>query len=529
MKQNALLKSVELNSTQEDLFLTGMIVSTEFLKEITHVLEPRYFKSPHIRTISQWVLDYYEKHEQAPGSYIQEIFDIESRNAEIADQELIEKLLITISTKYRDKPFNHGYMIPKMLDYIKERVVEITLEDAKWSLKKEGATAAWETLNTIKEVYAKIPTGFSFFRDFDKRFANWYYANKREIMRFPGALGNYMSPLIRKKLIAFMGKPKGGKSWWLIYCAYIAATHKLNVAFFSLEMSEDEVEERLATMLSCAEFGSGSRQYKMPVMDCKMNQNGECVKSICTNPGESILDKGPVKWENTPHITCDACRKDWSEEDAGDVYTDFEFASWMEEKDIPKMSPREISKIMDQFRMHFGEDTLRIFTHKINSVTIEDLENELDNVEKKSNWIPDVVIVDYADIAKKDSKISERRHQLSDIWEGLSGLAKYRNVLVFTASQGNRGAVNKTSMGMDDIAEDFGKVMIVDGLCAINEDNSGDKIQKKDKYWQRQKLKWIAHRYKKDIKDWETCVTLNNLTLGQVCLDSEITDVEVKQ
>ena len=45
----------------------------------------------------------------------------------------------------------------------------------------------------------------------------------------------------------------------------------------------------------------------------------------------------------------------------------------------------------------------------------------------------------------------------------------------------------------------------------------------KDRYWGIQRLKWAAHRYKKDLREWEECTVLNNFTLGQVCVDSEIT------
>lgn len=524
MTERKKLKELKIESNQEDLFLTGMIVSEEFMKGIAHVMEPRFFRSPHIRTVSKWVLEFYEEFKEVPGSQIQDIFEIESRNEEIADAELIDLLLRTISTRFDGKPFNAGYLLPKMLNYIRERVVEITMEDAAWSLKKNGASAAWETLNEIKKVNEKIPKGVTFFREFSDRFEEWYYKDKQELMRFPGALGNYFAPLLRKKLIAFMGKPKSGKSWWLLYCAYIAATFKLRVAFFSLEMDTSEVEERLTAMLSFREFGEGSKDYKIPVFDCVKNQDGTCVKSICTNPGESIMEEeGAVPdWMDTPHTVCEACRRDWSDRDAGELESDFECATWMEMENLPKMGAEEICKAMESFKLHFGQDTLKIFSHRIGTTTISELEEELDNVEMLEGWIPDVVIIDYADIAKKSSAINERRHQLSDIWEQISGMAKERNVLCFTASQGNRGAAEKTTLGEIDIAEDYGKVMIVDGLIGINEDNLQKNKLYKDKYWQRQNLKWIAHRYKKDIRDWERCMVLNNLTLGQVYIDSEI-------
>lgn len=524
MSEHKSIKQLEINANQEDLFLTGMIVSEEFMKGISHVMEPRFFRSPHIRTVSGWILEYYDKFKTVPGSEIQSIFDIEARNNDLADRELIERLLATISSRYAGKSYNVGYLLPKMLDYLRERVVEIAIEDAAWSLKRDGAAAAWRTLSEIRKVNEKMPRGVTFLRDFDDRFDQWYYRDKQEIMRFPGALGHYFAPLLRGKLFAFMGKPKSGKSWWLLYVAYIAVTFKLNVAFFSLEMDTSEVEERFSTMLTYREFGEGSEMYKMPVFDCQNNQDGSCVKSACVNPGESILEDDQVpEYEMTPHLACTSCRRDWSERRISDTEIDYEYASWMEEEEFEKLSPAEIKKTMDQFRLHFGQDTLKIFSHRIGTATVSDMEEELDDTEEREGWVPDLMIVDYADIAKKDGSLSERRHQLSDIWEQLSGCMKERNCLGFTASQGNRGSMGKTSLEADDIAEDFGKVMIVDGLIGINEDNTGKGKVAKDRYWQRQNLKWIAHRYKKDIKDWEKCMILNNMTLGQVCIDSEIT------
>ena len=59
MSEHNKLKQIEINSNQEDLFLTGMIISEEFMKGISHIVEPRFFRSPHIRTVSGWVLEYY--------------------------------------------------------------------------------------------------------------------------------------------------------------------------------------------------------------------------------------------------------------------------------------------------------------------------------------------------------------------------------------------------------------------------------------------------------------------------------------
>jgi len=520
-----LTKQIITESTQEDLFLAGMITSKTFIDGVEHVFNPRYFKSPHIKKIAVWVFDYYREFDTAPGSEIQNIFEIEHHNEPVADAELIEALLKKISKTYAGREFNVGYILPKFIDYIRSRVVELALDDAKWNLKKRGPTEAWESLNQITEVRRKTQKSINFFRDFEANFDSWFYANKTELMRFPGALGHYMAPLVRKKLIAFLAPPKRGKTWWLMYTAYLAVTHKLNVAFFSLEMSEEEVQERFAAMVTGVEFGSEKdKNYTIPQMDCVHNQEGTCTNPNWINPGDSIYedDKVPEYEDAQDHIICNECRRDWNEHDALHKRTDFVYAPWMYEDPIDQKSGSELVKSMRSFPLHFGPDGMRIFTYRIGEASVADIEKDLDQAEQMDGWVPDVVVVDYADITRKNNGIADRRHQLSDIWEQLSGMTKERNVLTFTASQGNRGSSKKANISSDDISEDWGKVMIVDGLIAINEDNVDTARVDKDKYWQTQRLEWLAHRYKKDIREWEQCLTANNLTLGQVCLDSEI-------
>ncbi len=63
---------------------------------------------------------------------------------------------------------------------------------------------------------------------------------------------------------------------------------------------------------------------------------------------------------------------------------------------------------------------------------------------------------------------------------------------------------------------------IVDGLIGINSDNTGFNISERDSYWHRHSLQWLAHRYKKHLKLWESCQVLHQFDIGQPVIDSEI-------
>lgn len=80
------------------------------------------------------------------------------------------------------------------------------------------------------------------------------------------------------------------------------------------------------------------------------------------------------------------------------------------------------------------------------------------------------VYVDYADIMTSDKKFStdNKRHEYGDIYEELRSIAKEYSVAMFTASQGNRGALDKKELDLDDMSEDFSKAFTADyviGLC----------------------------------------------------------------
>ena len=82
--------------------------------------------------------------------------------------------------------------------------------------------------------------------------------------------------------------------------------------------------------------------------------------------------------------------------------------------------------------------------------------------------LPDMVIVDYADILKPMGNFQERRHQLGTIYEDLRGLAGEFEVPIWTASQANRSALEMEIIEADKVAEAYSKVMIADFVMSVS-------------------------------------------------------------
>ena len=91
------------------------------------------------------------------------------------------------------------------------------------------------------------------------------------------------------------------------------------------------------------------------------------------------------------------------------------------------------------------------------------------------NIIPDLVVVDYADILRDASGATEKRFQLGNIYEDLRGMAGEFNIPVWTASQANRSALEEEIIDASKVAEDYSKVMTADFVMSISRQVS-DKI-----------------------------------------------------
>jgi len=101
------------------------------------------------------------------------------------------------------------------------------------------------------------------------------------------------------------------------------------------------------------------------------------------------------------------------------------------------------------------------------AATINAFYSHLDWLKCNENFVPDVIIVDYADNMKALQSYGELRHDLVSIYKDLRALAVEYNVPVLTASQTGRGGNNKQELSLDMIAEAWGKANIADIIIGI--------------------------------------------------------------
>ena len=101
------------------------------------------------------------------------------------------------------------------------------------------------------------------------------------------------------------------------------------------------------------------------------------------------------------------------------------------------------------------------------SASIVTLKNHLDKLLLK-NFKPHVIIVDYADIMRSTRSFDSLRHELKLVYEELRNLAMELNVPIWTASQANRDSANSDIVGLENMAEAYGKAMVADLVISIS-------------------------------------------------------------
>ena len=101
------------------------------------------------------------------------------------------------------------------------------------------------------------------------------------------------------------------------------------------------------------------------------------------------------------------------------------------------------------------------------SATITMLRNHIEKLSLKG-FKPGLILVDYADIMRSSRSYDSLRHELKLVYEELRNLSMELEIPVWTASQANRDSANSDIVGLENMAEAYGKAMVADVVISIS-------------------------------------------------------------
>lgn len=115
----------------------------------------------------------------------------------------------------------------------------------------------------------------------------------------------------------------------------------------------------------------------------------------------------------------------------------------------------------------YRKGELRIKKYPTKTITVKTIRALLDKYKTVQQFVPDVVVVDYGAILKSSLSYTDKRNAIESNYEELRALADEYNVALWTAAQGNRGALSKKVVSMGDLAECFAIANITDVMVCI--------------------------------------------------------------
>lgn len=407
----------KVTEREEQDLVTGMIVSDRFLQHVVPILRPELLQNQYAVTVARWCQDFYKQYDKAPFATIQDIFasEREGMDAVLADQ--VALFLERLSERYASAEdadhFNADYHIDAAERYLKQRSLTALAERVDGFLARNMILEAEAEVSTYRRVERPTGEGISVFDDRDAVIEAFAEDTDEELFAFPGDLGKAVGPFCRDDLVAIAGPAKRGKTWWLIWLAVLSVTNKLNVAFFSLEMTERQMLRRIYQQL----LGETKRRPEEPVSVPEFDADGRIGMRQVTKKGVDGSDA-------------------------------------LKKKKALKRLTRGAK--------------FKLVCVPAYSMSVAQMEAHLDNMEHFDGFVPDVVVCDYADILRPETK-GDHRNLIDESWRALRAMAQRRHCLVFTGTHSGRATFTR-DMGQGDISEDIRKLNHVACMIGLNED-----------------------------------------------------------
>jgi len=460
------IKSRKYDGMLDRRLATAAIVSTSFLRGIVSVYDESLVEGDLLRTVLRWCVEYLEKHGEAPGQSIQDIFTKHYKRMDPDLAEDVGAFLEGLSREYEDgePKLNSEYLLKQAEDLFRARSlkrlterIQIEVEDGEL----EEAEQALTEHRIIRLSSSSIVNPF----DDPNAIRNAFEFQSNPLLSLPGALGKAINDqFCRDNLVGIMGREKIGKTWTLMEIAMRGLRAGLRVLFVQAgDMSKHQQIIRFGVRLA-----GRSNKVKycgdvlLPVLDCWHNQTGEC--------DESPNDDGVVEdgtWEDPIYLSpeeaegyqpCTKC----------EGKKKFRGAVWR----IPKhISPLTADVAIDNGRrfMKANGADFRLSCHPMYTLTMRQIQGILHRLEVEDGFTPDLIIIDYADIlAPEDPRRSEQDNE-NMRWMLMRRMSQEQKCCVVTGTQADADSYTKKTLTMKNFSRDKRKFAHVTSMLGLNQ------------------------------------------------------------
>lgn len=423
--------------------LIGLIVDEGVLSRVASRWEKDMFKTKWGNLIGKWAIDFYNRYGKAPGKAIEGLYESWADDSKDKDTiKLVEKFLVSLSEEYETlaRESNTDYIIDLASKYFNEVKVRNLIDAMQGDLDSGESEKAWERFNKTHKVEIGVGAGVDIFHN-KEAIMNAFTEAREPLVRYPGALGNFFQDYLeRDAFIVFEGPEKSGKTWMLLDLAFRAVRQKRKVAFFEIgDMSQNQILRRFMVRIAQLPAKPGKVKYPMFI-----------------------------------------------EYDRDQLHASVDF----QEREYKKaLNWGKAWRACEAFvgKSKSKEKLLKLSCHPNSSLTVMGMKGVLQTWERQEGWVPDVVVVDYADLFLPVDGRMESRDAVNYTWKLLRGLSQELHCLMVTASQTDADSYNAKTITKKNFSEDKRKNAHVTGMIGIN-------VTEEEKEQGLRRLNWVVLR-----------------------------------
>lgn len=407
-------QSHRLGRSLQENMLTLLCFSDEHSRLIRNSAPPHSYDGIY-RTIAAAASTYIDQFKQPPKEHISDLLERELNGDQCDD---FKRVLLNIAD-LRGK-INPEFVMSKLNTFLSIQATKdgiLSAADALRADTDEALEQASRILHdTLKKKINVFQPGLCLGSISDFSFVE---TSDRDI--FPTSIreldAKNLGPT-RKELHMLIAMSNRGKTWWLIHLGRWALMHRYRVCHVTLEMSQENVAKRYLQSI----FAINKRKEinRVAVFEKTTDDALSGIRTDTIDPTLSFDDE---------NIT------------------------FLLKKKYDQWAPRLSRLIVKEF--------------PTGSLTTDQLEAYLDMLDSASNFTPDLLLIDYPDLMKIDSK--NYRTDLGRIYKELRGIAVDRNMAVAVVSQTNRESAKVTTITESHIGEDFSKIQTADTVISYNQ------------------------------------------------------------
>jgi replicative DNA helicase len=438
-------KRTKISSEIENNIITSMIVSDEFCKRILPIVKPEHFASPFAKTVFKWVRDFYQEFGKAPDKKIQDLFHIHQHKINDEEISLISAFLEKLNETYLSDEesynvlLNDDFYYKRAIDYVDKQSLLSLARDVKAYAELEQLEDAKEAISNYKKV---MKTSSGMFNPNDpEEVAKHFNSNEHDkIFKMPGVIGDLFGWWMRGYFVFGQGVYGSGKTSFLQEIRIKAMRDRLKVVDFNLEMSKRQFNNRYYKRLT--NLGEVAGQFLYPEFDCLLNQVGVCKKLARTCQSKIRNDFSDAKplFEDAPldYKPCTACRGT----------KEFVVETWFTSVIKEAMDEWGANYKIKAAQRNWG-DCSRAKCYPRGRANSSDFEHDLDVLEYTENFIPDIMIVDYAQLMREEDGLRHgtEEEKINESFIALAAMAKERNIIVITVGQVTTQVLESKSRG----------------------------------------------------------------------------------